>query len=247
MHSVTRSPEPDFFAEIRASRRRWEDLTPSDRIRLRQALEQDFGRVCAYCERLCQPPTHNNPSPNDATIDHFRPRRRCPSLWLDWLNMMYACRRCNNIKDSSWPEPDDATNNILAATEPRYTPVSEYVNPNATQDAIPAHDFFNFDADTGEIAPSNQVSPVEWSMARSTISDIDLNDSELGENNPNHLWNQRLEQLDFVSQKLNELDDFDLKVQMMLEFTLPDKPFSGFVFAYFTRRFPALDQLLSRR
>lgn len=247
MHSVTRSPEPDFFAEIRASRSRWDDLTSSDRIRIRQALEQDFGRVCAYCERLCQPPTQYGPSINDATIDHFRPRSLCSSLWLDWLNMMYACRRCNTIKGSNWPRYDDATNSILATTEPRYIPVTEYVNPNTVQGAIPAHDFFNYDVATGEIAPSNQVPQIERSIARRTIADLDLNDSDLGENDPNHLWNQRLEQLDFVSEKLNELDDFDLKVQMMLEFMLPDKPFSGFIFAYYTRRFPALIQLTSLR
>ena len=83
-------------------------------------------------------------------------------------------------------------------------------------------------------------------MARRTIRDIDLNDSTLGEYDPRHLWNRRLHQRDLLIERLNSLDDFDLKVRTLFEFTLPDKPFSAFIFAYFTERFPMLGQLFQR-
>lgn len=163
----------------------WDALEPSDRPRIRRALERDFGQICAYCEQLCQLPTRSGESANDATIDHFRPRRRFPDLWLDWLNLIHACHRCNQAKGGSWPGYDDAEiNNRLTALNPRYTPVSEYVSPNAVNSRRPAREFFGFDVVTGEIAPAEQLDPVEWSMARRTIRDIDLNDSELGENDP---------------------------------------------------------------
>ena len=75
-------------------------------------------------------------------------------------------------------------------------------------------------------------------MARRTIRDVDLNDSELGENDESHLWNLRLEQRALLIERINELDDFDAKVNIMLEFMLQDKPFSSFVRAYVNDRFP---------
>jgi hypothetical protein len=38
--------------------------------------------------------------------------------------------------------------------------------------------------------------------------------------------------------RLNDIDDFDMRVNLMLEFMLPDKPFSSFISAYVKDRFP---------
>lgn len=247
MRSVPRSPEPDFFAELRAAHSQWDDLDGSDRARIRDALVQDFGTVCAYCEQPCQSPTQYE-EPNEESIDHFRPRKRFPKRWLDWLNLVYACRRCNQAKGGNWPGfDDDFINRILAAEDTRYLPVSEYVNPNAVDGQRPAGEFFAFDVETGEVLPSAQLCREEWSMARRTIRDIDLNDSSLGENNEFHLWNWRLEQRALLIERINLLDDFDAKVNIMLEFMLPDKPFSSFITAYVMGRFPLLGQILRRR
>ena len=234
MHSVERSPEPAFFAEFRTAHTEWDDLDGTNRRRIRDALIQDFGRICAYCERACQFPTGSGESSNEETIDHFRPRNRFPDLWLDWLNLVYACHRCNQNKGGSWPGYDDAlTNQWLSAEDSRYTPVWEYVNPNAVDGQQPAGEFFGFNVETGEMAPAWQLDDVEWSIARRTIRDINLNDSELGENDPNHLWNRRLRQRDLLIQRLDSLEDFAAKIHMICEFTLPDKPFSAFISAYF--------------
>ena len=245
MHSVERSPEPDFFAELRGQYTQWDELDGSDRRRIRDALLGDFGTICAYCERPCQGVTATHEEPGEETIDHFRPRNRFPGLWLEWLNLVYSCRRCNQAKGGSWPGfDDDLVNQMLAVEDSRYEPVTQYVNPNVITGQQPADYFFAFDSETGEILPSSKLEAAEWSMARRTIRDVDLNDSELGANNPAHLWNRRLEQRALLIERINGLDDFDEKVNIMLEFMLPDKPFSSFIRSYVMGRFPLLGEFL---
>ena len=67
------------------------------------------------------------------------------------------------------------------------------MNPNEEQGLRAANEFFDFDFDTGEIKPAEQIDDVEWSMARRTIDDIDLNDELSGVEayDPDHLFNQR--------------------------------------------------------
>ncbi len=77
-----------------------------------------------------------------------------------------------------------------------------------------------------------------------TIRDVDLNDSRLGENDESHLWNLRRRQRALLIERINGLDDFDAKLSIMLEFMLPDKPFSSFIRAYVMGRFPLLGQIL---
>lgn len=239
MHAVQRSPEPDFIAGLRCSQREWDSLDGPGRHRIRQALSQDFRGICAYCERLCLPVTRTGNSPDEETIDHFRPQSRCPRQTFDWLNLMYSCRRCNQAKGDKWPGCGDVITETLM-------PASEYVNPNAIEGTRPASGYFSFNAETGKIKPADGLSPSENDTAQRTIRDIDLNDSSLGENDPSHLWNRRLRQRKLMIQKLNALDDFDAKVEVMFDFMLPDKPFSGFITAYLISRFPALASILSR-
>ena len=128
----------------------------------------------------------------------------------------------------------------MALYSPRYTAVSEYVDPNAVDGQRQAGEFFDFDLETGEIMPADQLGQVEWSMAQRSILDIDLNDGKLGENDPRHLMRQRLGWRDLLIQRLAALDDVEAQIRVMSDFTLPDKPFSGFLSAYFTDRFPGL-------
>ena len=245
MHSVERSPKPDFLAQLRATHTQWDDLQGNERRRIRDALVRDFGTICAYCERPCQGATATHEDPGEETIDHFRPRNRFPELWLDWLNLVYACRRCNQAKGGSWPGFDDElVNQMLAGEDARYEPVTEYMNPSAVDGQRPAREFFDFDAETGEMLPSSELGRVEWSMARRTIRDVDLNDSTLGENDESHLWNLRRRQRALLIERINRLEDFDAKLNIMLEFMLPDKPFSSFIRAYVMGRFPLLGQVL---
>lgn len=234
MHSVERSPEPGFLARMRTDHSDWDDLDTSDRVRIRGALAHDFERVCAYCERDLDLST------GQATIDHFRPRYRFPNLWLDWHNLVYACHRCNQAKLGNWPEPNDQVNAKLASTAQRYKPVSEYVCPNAEAERRPATEFFAFDIETGEISPAEQLDDMEWSIARRTIADIDLNDGRLVEYDPDHLWNRRMQRLRLLIARLNSVQNPFQKVRLAREFMLPDKPFSSFVAAYLKHHFPEL-------
>lgn len=244
MRAVSRSPEPDFFADLRAVHADWDSLGGADRNRIRDELAQDFGTVCAYCERPCQSPTRYE-EPDEESIDHFRPRNRFPAQWLEWLNLVYACRRCNQAKGGNWPGfDDDFVNRMLAAEDARYSPASGYVNPSMIEGQRPANDFFEFNVATGEMLPAAELNREEWSMARRTIGDIDLNDSGLGANDRRHLWNKRLAQRSLLIARLNMLEDFDMKVNIMMEFMLPDKPFSSFIWAYILNRFPIFREFL---
>lgn len=241
MRSVARSAEPDFFAALRAAHSRWDDLDGTERNRIRSALVRDFGVVCAYCQCLCTARPDSDDDPDAETVDHFRPRHLFPAQWLDWLNLVYSCRRCNQAKGGNWPGHNDALiNAVLSAENDRYQPVAEYVNPSAVAGQRPANEYFEFDPATGEMRPAQHLDRPEWSMARRTIADLDLNDSDLAANDDSHLWNRRLEHQYLLIDRLNSLDDFDIKVTIMLEFMLPDKPFSSFITAYVLERFPIL-------
>lgn len=244
MRSVSRSAEPDFFAALRSAYSRWDDLDGAERNRIRNALVRDFGVVCAYCQCPCTARPDSHDHPDAETVDHFRPRHLFPAQWLDWLNLVYSCRRCNQAKGGNWPGHSDAIiNALLSADDDRYQPVAEYVNPSAVAGQRPANEYFEFDPATGEVRPADHLDQPEWSVARRTIADLDLNDSNLGVNDIHHLWNRRLAQRRLLINRLNELDDFDLKVNIMLEFMLPDKPFSSFITAYVLERFPIFREI----
>ena len=245
MHSVGRSTEPPFLSHLRSSHAGWVDLGGSERQRIRAALVQDFGTVCGYCEQSCRRPSATHDGRNEETIDHFRPRSGFPKLWLDWLNLVYACRRCNKAKDNKWPAPDDGINQFLAMIEPRYTEASEFVSPNAGSSPKSTSECFEFLIPSGEIRPREGLDDVEWSKARRTIADIDLNDSELGPYDESHLCNRRRSQVKRLTKRLSQLDTFGEQFQLMREFTLPDKPFSSFVAEYIRERFPLMADFLS--
>jgi len=94
MHSVLRSPEPDFLADLRTKYSDWSQLEGVDRRQVRAALAADFGVICGYCEQPCVEPTRAERD-NEESVDHFRPRRIFPNEWMNWANLIYSCRRCN--------------------------------------------------------------------------------------------------------------------------------------------------------
>ena len=167
------------------------------RHRIREELAKDFGSMCGYCE-----------TSGFGTTDHFRPRSRFPHLTFEWLNLVYACHRCNQAKGNSWPGFDDQSIDMwLVAESPRFTPISEYVTPNAEAGRRAAQEHFEFRVETGEIRAAEQLSDEEWSMARRTIRDVDLNDSRRGENDPGHLLNRRRRQRRLLEQRLSSLSN----------------------------------------
>ena len=245
MHSVGRSPEPTFLSHLRSSYTLWTELEGSDRQRIRAALAQDFGNVCGYCEQSCRRPSATHDGRNEETIDHFRPRSAFPTLWIDWLNLVYACQRCNKAKNNKWPAQNDGVNQLLAKIDPRYTEVTEFVSPNSGSLTKSADDSFGFQTPSGVIEPQEGLDDVEWSKARRTIADIDLNDSELGPYDERHLCNRRRRQVKRLNERLRQLNTFEEQFHLMREFALRDKLFSSFVSAYIRDRFPMMTDFLS--
>ena len=226
MHSVQRSQEPYLLADLRTRHSSWEQLEPQERRAVRAALADDFNRVCGYCERDCRNPTLVQRG-NEESVDHFRPRSRFPEQWLKWLNFVYACRRCNQAKGDSWPGYDDhLVDQWLIAEDARYTPVSEYVNPNEVHGQRSVGRFFGFDVETGEIGPSEQLDRREWSMARRTIRDIDLNSTAPGQDNLPELRKLARALLD---ETLQRVSDPGSRLAIVAGFVDKSRPFSTFM------------------
>ena len=240
MHGVERSPEPDFLAELRAVYSQWDDLDGPERQRIRDALRTDFEGCCAFCEDWCVESVAEDD--NRGTVDHFRPRSRFPDEWLAWLNLVYACRRCNNTKGNLWPETSDATNRRLSVIG-RYSGAVTYVNPSLIPDQRPAGEFFEYRFDSGQMTAADGLSDIEWSMGVRTIADLDLNSDyeAVGDRLP-YL---RRERLDFLITGLgNPMEDLARTVAVLRELTQPSQPFSGFILAYARDRFPLLGEFL---
>ena len=248
MHSVQRSSEPNILSRIRRDYAEYDELSAYDRVQIRDALRQDFSGICGYCERECGMPTGTGSFHSEETIDHFRPRRTFPDMDLDWLNLIYACNRCNQAKGGRWPEPNDLTSKVLPVRYGQLVDVSEYVSPNSMEGRRSAQDYFDFDRDTGEIVPHRQSKPVGYSMAARTIWDFDLNEerSVVGGYDPRHLCNLRRNYLNLLTKRLSAVNEIDVKLHVISVFSSPGKPFSSFVNSYFRRAFPQFDQISSR-
>ena len=109
---------------------------------------------------------------------------------------------------------------------------------------LSADGYFEFQLPSGTIKPQEGLDDVEWSKARRTIADIDLNDSELGQYDERHLCNRRRSQVKRLNEALRQLKTFEEQFHLMREFTLPDKPFSSFVAAYIINQFPSMEKNL---
>lgn len=245
MHSVERSPEPDFWPELQSTFHHWDDLGSGERQQIRDALAGDFGPICAYCERPCHSQGRPGAASDAETIDHFRPRNRFSGRYLEWLNLIYACHRCNQRKGNQWPGfGDTEINQRLTDRYPaQYVAPAEYVNPNWTIGEKPVREYFGFDVNTGAIVPAQGLDATEWSIALRTILDIDLNDNAdnaPSENDLNHLRNRRKTQLNWLANQLIGINDIAAQISIVRQFTMPDKPFSSFVAAWVEERFGTL-------
>ena len=54
---------------------------------------------CVYC---CTPDVADYHS---FGVDHYRPKKLRPDLEVEYLNLYYACNRCNTLKGTYWPNP----------------------------------------------------------------------------------------------------------------------------------------------
>ena len=120
----------------------------------RPMLGSRTNNICWYCERQCQADAESGG--RAPTVDHFRPISRFPHLAYDWFNWVFSCQRCNYQKNNSWPE-------------------SGYVDPCAAAVAERPEQYFDYDADTGEIVPKHGLSVTARRKAWDTIDNLGLN------------------------------------------------------------------------
>ncbi len=121
----------------------------------RSALGNRSADICWYCERQCEPASEA--SGKAATVDHFKPRSRCPELVYEWTNWVFSCRRCNgDNKQDKWP------------------PLG-YVDPSGSDDQERPEQYFDYDVLTGEIVPHPALQGDAKRRAETTIDDLGLN------------------------------------------------------------------------
>ena len=227
MHSVLRSPEPDFLAELRTKYSDWSQLEGVDRRQVRAALAADFGVICGYCEQPCVEPTRAERD-NEESVDHFRPRRHFPDEWMNWANLIYSCRRCNQSKGSKWPTIGDYDNQRLAIIS-RYQQVAEYVSPSQSEHEPQCENLFDYYLATGEIGPAEAVDDAHWSMAYRTIVDIDLNSVFPSYQNLPELRRARV---NFLETTLQQTDDPRLRAIIVKGLCQRSQAFSSFILVY---------------
>ena len=120
-------------------------------------LRQRFDDKCGYCERRFEPAGELRSS-----VDHFRPRSRCPHLVYEWDNWVSSCQRCNSGKGDRWPP-------------------TGYVDPCAADLLERPEAYFDYSPLTGEIVAKSGLPNSARRKAQSTIDDIGLNESRLRE------------------------------------------------------------------
>lgn len=120
----------------------------------RQLLGNRSGKNCWYCERRCQQGTDDDA--RAPTLDHFQPLSRFPDLAYRWSNWIFSCQSCNKNKGGGWP-------------------ASGYVNPSAADEKERPGEYFDYDANTGEIIAMPGLHSEARERAQFTIDDLGLN------------------------------------------------------------------------
>lgn len=168
MRWIDRGPEPAGVAGYaRQFTQGWVDhyrqtrgQPPTDSYwrEFRPLLGDRSNNICWYCERQCDVMAESGGlSP---TVDHFRPRQKCPQLVYEWSNWMFSCQRCNDRKGNRWPE-------------------SGYVDPSVEDVSERPIQYFDYDARTGEIIPRGGLSQQAERKVWDTIDDLGLNHFDL--------------------------------------------------------------------
>ena len=120
-------------------------------------LRERFHQKCGYCERRFE-----SAGELQSSVDHFRPRSRCPRLVYEWDNWISSCQRCNSIKDDQWPD-------------------TGYVDPCAADLLERPAEYFDYTPLTGEIVAKSGLARDSLRRAQSTIEHLELNETRLRE------------------------------------------------------------------
>ena len=169
MRWIDRGPEPSGIRRYdRRFTQRWiqhyrdgvgERPRDSHWRQFREMLGGLSGNVCWYCERLCfRDVDDKGKAP---TVDHFKPLRHYPELAYRWFNWVFSCHRCNgDYKRDKWP-------------------ALGYVDPSVASEQDGPEQYFDYDAQTGEIIPRSGLPREAREKALQTIDDLGLNSRDV--------------------------------------------------------------------
>lgn len=127
---------------------------------LRSLISEEFNKKCAYCER---------PLGDSGDIDHFRPKSLYPWLAFEWVNLLYACKTCNQSKSDKFPLVGRSAPFLSTIDEIRLIEQPLLVDPTSE---LPGK-YLNF-LSTGLIAPLRNSR-----KGKETISSYQLNEPSL--------------------------------------------------------------------
>ncbi len=110
MKHIEKAEEPETFTEWKAQANDdWQpsygDLSGDIKKAVKDALMEEQGRICCYCERRL--------TDNGSHIEHFRPQSNQTVDPLDYANMLCSCqnrlrkrepRHCGSLKDNWFDE-----------------------------------------------------------------------------------------------------------------------------------------------
>lgn len=79
-----------------------------DYRRYKPDLRLEFSGQCVYCRAL-----DRWKGQESFGVDHYRPKWLFPHLANEYLNLFYACNRCNSYKGRFWPSPEQKKDQIF--------------------------------------------------------------------------------------------------------------------------------------
>ncbi len=109
---------------------------------LKDALEELFGKKCAYCESLYEIAGY-------LEVEHYRPKKLYYWLAADWSNLLPACKRCNNGKLAKFPLQDPKKQAQLKGRERLESPL--LLNPSDPRRSRRPENHVTFDPKDGSI------------------------------------------------------------------------------------------------
>jgi uncharacterized protein (TIGR02646 family) len=88
---------PLLYQKVRHRRSRTPRSFGNYRL-FKRDLQAEFGAQCVYCRALDRVKGYET-----FGVDHYRPKTLYPRLALEYLNLFYACNKCNSLKRDFWP------------------------------------------------------------------------------------------------------------------------------------------------
>ena len=71
-------------------------------------LRLEFSGQCVYCRAV-----DHIKGVEAFGVDHYRPQSVFRDLATEYLNLFYACNRCNSLKRQYWPDAKDRRNDVF--------------------------------------------------------------------------------------------------------------------------------------